>query len=482
MEMKKLFVAMTAVSAMALTACGSDDDNDSDGGNKVSANTFRATTSDIVAGDACATVGSFSGLDIKNADGSYTPLCDLSGTISQDATLTTEFAYRMTGYTYVGTGNAELDAYADASEVTLTVNAGVQFRSSSSGTLIVTRGSNINMNGTAAAPIVMSSTDVDFDGQGQWGGLVVQGFAKNNQCANEYAANEVCNTADEANSGFHGGENDADNSGSITYVIVAEGGYETAPDSEINGITLHSVGYGTTIENVMVYNNADDGIEFFGGAANVKNLILVDNGDESLDWDDGWRGNVQFSLIRQGLVNGGDNGIEADNKGLSNTAQPVSNPTIANVTFQTGAEGSSYLMRAKLGTAGTLVNVAADNYAKAFRVADSETDVTLTNVLVEFSGTEASDILRLENGATAANIDGWESTSTTATVELGNAFEVMGSQSTLTTPATLNSANGSTGFFDQAGAGYIGAVAPTVTDKANAWWSWADAVVPAAFK
>src|SRR5690606_976098 len=151
----------------------------------------------------------------------------------------------------------------------------------------------------------------------------------------------------------------------------------------------------TTVENVMIYNNKDDGIEFFGGAVNVKNLILVDNGDESIDWDDGYRGNIQFALVRQGITNAGDNGIEADNKGKSNTAIPVSDPTLANITFQVGAEGSTYLMRAKVGTKGTLVNVAADNYASAFRVEDPETLVTLENVLVEFTGTTADDIMKL---------------------------------------------------------------------------------------
>jgi len=467
MELKKLVAAMATASAMVMTGCGgsSSSSNDDD------------QTSGV---ETCATVGTLTS-ETYTIDGNAVPVCNLQGTISQNATLTTDYVYRLSGYVTVGNGADEISSVDSVSNVTLTVNEGVQFRSSGRGSLIISRGSELVANGSESAPIVMASEDPNFDGQGEWGGLVLQGFAKNNQCGNGSVA-AVCNVADEADTGFHGGNDDADSSGSIQFLIVAEGGYEVAEDQEVNGITLHSVGYGTTIENVMVYNNADDGIEFFGGAANVKNLILVDNGDESLDWDDGWRGNVQFALIRQGLVNEGDNGIEADNAGLSNTAQPVSNPTIANVTFQTGTEGSAYLMRGKVGTHGTLVNVAADNYAKAFRIANTETQVTLENVLVEFTGTEASDILRLDSEATAANITGWDASSTSSTVELGNAFEVTGSQSSLGTAATLTSANGSTGFFETAGASYIGAVAPTTTDKANAWWVWADAVVPAAFQ
>ena len=467
MELKKLFVAMTAVSAMALTACGgsSDDDNNGSGNN---------------TSTSCAGVGTLA-TDTYDIDGVETPICNLQGVISQNATLTTDYVYRLNGYVTVGNGADELTANSNVQNITLTINEGVQFRSSGRGSLIISRGSQILANGTEENPIVMASEDYNFDGQGEWGGLVLQGYAKNNNCPENSEA-AICNVADEADTGFHGGNNDADNSGTIRHLIVAEGGYEVAADKEVNGITMHSVGYGTTVENVMVYNNADDGIEFFGGAVNVKNLILVDNGDESIDWDDGYRGNIQFALVRQGLTNAGDNGIEADNAGLSNTAIPVSNPTLANITFQVGNEGAAYLMRAKVGTQGTLVNVAADNYAQAFRVENSETLVTLENVLVEFSGTADNDIMRRDSGATEASIDGWSLASTSDTVTLGNAFEVTGGTAAVSPAATFTSANGSTGFFSTAAGAYIGAVDPAVTAAESAWWAWAADVLPDAFE
>lgn len=473
MEMNKLFVAMMAASAMALTACGGDDDNDNnDGGSS-------ATTCASGVGEVASESYFLAGATTS------TPICDLSGTISQNVTLTSDYVYRLNGYVYVGNGNAQLTSAAGAANYTLTVEEGVQFRSSGLGSLIITRGSDIVVEGTAAKPVVMSSFDQSatleanadvFNQAGKWGGLVIQGFGKNNQCEVENTAGTMCNTSDEAGTGYHGGADDADSSGSIQYLIVAEGGYEVAADSEVNGITVHSVGYGTTMENVMVYKNADDGIEFFGGAVNVKNLILVDNEDESVDWDDGYRGNLQFVLVRQGVSAAGDNGIEADNAGLSNTAEPVSNPTLANATFQVGGKGSAFFMRAKVGTHGTLVNVAAANYADAFRIENTETLVTLENVLVEF----ADETLRLGSSATEANISGWSSTSTSSSIELGSAFEVTGSEGVLSAAVTPESANGSTGFFTATS--YIGAVEPTVTAAENAWWYWANAVVPAAFE
>lgn len=497
LEMKKMALAVTLASATLLTAC---DDSDNGTGNQapVDASYLRDSTA-VAAGDVCAVVGKQSGQEIQLADGSWKPWCELEGTIAQDARLTDDNAYRLIGYVTVGNGGGELEADGDETPaqvkqavqnagVTLTIDAGVHFRSSGRGSLIIARGSEIEANGTAADPIILSSKDAGYDGQGEWGGLVLQGFAKNNKCG-EGSNDILCNTADEAGTGMHGGNDDADSSGSIEYVIVAEGGYEVQTDSEVNGITLHSVGYGTQIENIMVLNNADDGIEFFGGAANVKNLILVDNSDESLDWDDGYRGNIQFSLIRQGLNYVGDHGIEADNKGRSTIATPTSNPTVANVTFQqvnatVGTKsGADDLFRFKEGTGATLVNVAADGYTECVRVGGADTGqtqpITLTNLIAEcgsYSDTE-NVYLTLKDGALDTGITGVPTTSTSLT--LGNAFEVTGGVAAVDA-ITPVSANASAGFFVETN--YAGAVDPAVTAAENAWWSWAADAIPAAFE
>lgn len=497
-EFKKLTLAMAIASTSLLTACGGDSDNGSGSPAPVDTSYLRDSTT-VSVGDTCATVGKQSGQEIQLADGSWKPWCELEGTISESAQLTADNAYRLVGYVTVGSGGSEIEAEsgetdADAKQavqdtgVTLTVDAGVHFRSSGRGSLIIARGSKIDANGTAAAPIIMSSKDDGYDGQGEWGGLVMQGFAKNNKCG-EGSNDILCNTADEAGTGFHGGNDDADNSGSVEYLIVAEGGYEVQTDSEVNGITLHSVGYGTTIENVMVLNNADDGIEFFGGSVNVKNLILIDNSDESLDWDDGYRGNVQFSLVRQGLNYVGDHGIEADNKGRSTTATPTSNPTIANVTFQqvnaaVGTKsGADDLFRFKEGTGATLVNVAADGYQECVRVGGADTGQTqpiiLTNLLAEcgsYSDTE-NVYLTLKDGALPTGITGVPTVSTE--IALGNAFEVTGGIAGVAAMIP-DSANGSQSFFTETS--YVGAVDPAVTAAENAWWNWAAVAIPAAFQ
>ena len=80
----------------------------------------------------------------------------------------------------------------------------------------------------------------------------------------------------------------ADDSGIIRYVRMAEGGLIAGPNNEINGLTLQGVGYGTIIDYVQVHGNQDDGIEWFGGTANVTHAVLTNNDDDDLDFEDGF--------------------------------------------------------------------------------------------------------------------------------------------------------------------------------------------------
>lgn len=481
MNIQKTLVAVAATSILgAIAGCSSDSDSGTPT-SPVGASTAISTAIDnrtSVGSDASCTVGTYNGFDI---DGK--PSCALSsGTrIGNDVTLSAAEVYDLQGYVRVGFGDLATESAADVTllrdnPVTMTIPAGTQFRSSGSGTLVISRGSKLLAQGTAAAPIVMSSRDADFDGRGEWGGLVVQGMAKNNKCPSESTA-DVCNTADEAGTGNHGGNDDADNSGSIQYLIVAEGGFEVAPDEEINGITLHSVGYGTTIENIMVHNNADDGIEFFGGAVNVKNLVLTQNGDESIDWDDGYRGNIQFAVVRQGSgADAGDHGIEADNKGASTTAIPVSNPSLGNISFK-GTVDSDDAVRLKEGTGGSLTNVAFDDYTDFFLIEEVDTGanatgpIALTNLVAEFSGTQLT--VKDGNTATAGSLGLPVSTA----FDLDAAFALPSALGDLAVAATFTSANAVTDFFDQSAGAYVGAVAPG-TAAGSAWWQWAQDAIP----
>ena len=129
-----------------------------------------------------------------------------------------------------------------------------------------------------------------------------------------------------------GGTDNTDSSGTLRYVRVMHGGFEIAPDNELNGITFGGVGSGTTVEYVQVHKNADDGVEFFGGAVNVKYLTLTGIQDVSVDWDNGYVGKLQFVLVKHADDNSDANrAIEGDGDGGDGTA--FSNPMVANMTI-----------------------------------------------------------------------------------------------------------------------------------------------------
>ena len=115
-----------------------------------------------------------------------------------------------------------------------------------------------------------------------------------------HADGAFCNVRGEGGDGVgrFGGDDDADNSGVIRYVAIAEAGKATGvQDNEINGLTLMGVGHGTTIEYVQVHNNLDDGVEWFGGTVDAKYLVLTGNDDDDVDYDEGYKGNIQHVLI-----------------------------------------------------------------------------------------------------------------------------------------------------------------------------------------
>ena len=88
----------------------------------------------------------------------------------------------------------------------------------------------------------------------------------------------------------------------MNFVSIRYGGFNIAADNEINGLTLGAVGRLTDFDYIEVFHNQDDGVEFFGGAAHIKHVAVVNVGDDSFDYDEGWRGKAQFVFAMQGLT------------------------------------------------------------------------------------------------------------------------------------------------------------------------------------
>ena len=169
--------------------------------------------------------------------------------------------------------------------------------------LVVSPNSQLNVNGTASAPVIMTGAsdltgEVTDGAEAQWGGLVISGLATQNNCNEADLGTAACTAEGEGASGYYGGTNDEDNSGSINYMQVKYAGYRFSNDDELNGVAFQAVGSGTSVNYIQVHNGSDDGIEFFGGTVGMKHFVVTGASDDSVDWTDGWRGFAQYlSLI-----------------------------------------------------------------------------------------------------------------------------------------------------------------------------------------
>jgi hypothetical protein len=232
---------------------------------------------------------------------------------------------------------------------TLTIAAGATLAwISADDYLLVNRGSQIIANGSPTAPITLTGfTDAVTHTAGPedvqlWGGVVINGNGITNKCSDAQRAANGCHVLSEGKPSNYGGNNNADNSGVLRYVVIKHTGFEVAPGDELNGLTLNGVGSGTTISHVQVYSTFDDGVEFFGGAVNVDHLVALFVKDDSIDYADGWVGSVRNALVIHSRTDGG-RCIEADNQELNNEALPRTSPVIANMTcVMSGGTGHTH--------------------------------------------------------------------------------------------------------------------------------------------
>jgi hypothetical protein len=244
---------------------------------------------------------------------------------------------------------------------TLTIAAGNRLAfSNSADYVLINRGSQIMAEGSPAAPITFTAfSDAVTNTAGAndvslWGGIVINGNGVTNNCTDAERAADQCHVVSEGQPSNYGGDDNADNSGVLRYVIVKHTGFEVAPGDELNGITFNAVGSGTTVENVQAYSTFDDGLEFFGGAVNVSRAVVLYARDDSLDFSDGYSGTISEALVIHYRTDGnrcieGDNIAEARaDGGEALDTSPQSAPTIRNLTCITsnGDQGSG------LGTHG----------------------------------------------------------------------------------------------------------------------------------
>lgn len=295
----------------------------------------------------------------------------LTGQITESLTLTNDRVWEIRGRTTV-TNNAILTIEPG------TILKGFPGQGANASVLIIARGAQINANGTATSPIIFTSTadniglgetagtNLDQNDRGLWGGLIVLGSAPSSFRGDAAEVQIEGIPANDTN-GRYGGTNATDNSGTLNYISIRHGGTNIGEGNEINGLTLGGVGSGTTISNIEVVANVDDGIEFFGGTVNASNLFVWAVGDDAIDIDQAYSGTIDNAGIVLGNIS--DHALEIDGpEGSANGAFTLRNVTLFGNTSTDNGEYADYRSNAQ----GSTSNV----YATGFK---DSSDIELDN-------------------------------------------------------------------------------------------------------
>lgn len=305
MMKKNLFsmatLGMTVAAVFSFTACSEDSTGDSTGSNpSVSIVDGVAQSAGILFND---------GTQIGNGDQNF--VFTGKQTIKKGT-------YTLKGWVYVAKG----------AELTIEPGTIIKGDKASKAALIVEPGGKAIMEGTASAPIVMTSAQPAGSRKpGDWGGLIVCGNAKNNQKEMQIEGGPRTK---------HGGNDDADNSGIYRYIRIEFAGAPFQEDQEINGFTFGSVGNATAVDHIQVSYSNDDSYEWFGGTVNAKYLIAYKGWDDDFDTDNGFSGTVQFGLsVRDPRIadQSQSNGFESDNCADGAEVAPYTSALFSNITF-----------------------------------------------------------------------------------------------------------------------------------------------------
>ena len=292
----------------------------------------------------------------------------ISGTLTADKELDASVIYNLTGSLIVENG------------ATLTIPAGTKIIAENGGTevyIAVMQGGKIEIEGTEANPVVMSSIDGN---PGDWGGLTICGYATTTAGVNAIA--EVGNF-------IYGGTNDSDDSGSIRNLVIKGTGAQINADSQYNGISFYAVGSDTVVENIAVIDGSDDGVEFFGGTVSATNVYLENNQDDAIDWTEGWNGTIDNAYVLHNIA-GFSTVVEGD--------KVNNNPTLNNLTAVSTVGGTA--LQFKLESGATISGLSLSGYDQNLDFKDGG---AVSNVRIE--GADAD--VTADYAGTALDISTW---------------------------------------------------------------------------
>lgn len=405
----RLLAMLFVVSALFFTACGDDDD------------TMTPTPEPV---DESTII--------------------LRENITSDATWESDKIYVLGGRITVESG------------ATLTIQPGTVIKAeagtgANATALLVARGGTLIAEGTADAPIIFTSIadeitpeqvaggdfaspNLDPDINGLWGGVIVLGNATisaSNDNDEDLSEVQIEGIPSTDTNGLYGGSDDGDNSGVISHISIRHGGANIGAGNEINGLTLGGVGSATTINNVEVVANQDDGIEWFGGTVDVNNVIVWNAGDDAIDTDQSWAGTLDNFFV----VTPVGSCFELDGPEGSYIARhTIKNGTVVAGIFELNDDDELELVA---GATGFLIDVDAG---------DNPTPVDMSDI--HFVGPFAS-------GQTVTDDEAVEATFSNVTFAVDDPADLEGLMEEGTVPSGI-SAGGS-----------------PVADKSGLGWTWA---------
>ena len=335
--------------------------------------------------------------DATKDDGSCEELVNeylISGTLTEDKTLDASHIWTLQGRVIVPNG------------VTLNIPAGTIIKATAgtganATSLVIARGGTLNAVGTASEPIIMTSESDDIavgqttgsslteNVRGLWGGLLILGNAP---CSfsGDVSEQQIEGIPASETNGLYGGNNPADNSGTIRYVSIRHGGAEIGEGNEINGLTLAGVGTGTTIDHIEVVANVDDGIEFFGGTVSASELLVWGQGDDGLDIDQAYAGTISNAIVI--LNQASDHALEIDGpEGSATGSFTLNNLTLIGTNDEcspTGIDGE--IADYRKGATGSNNNIYIRNFTEGKDIElDKDDDAnSYTAGTLSFSGFE----------------------------------------------------------------------------------------------
>jgi hypothetical protein len=333
-------------------------------------------------------------------------VADITTNITSNRTLYADTVYTLKGFIKVANG------------ATLTIQAGTRIEGdfeTLGSSLFVLRGARIQAVGTAAAPIVFTSSRAAGQRQpGDWGGLIIVGNARVNR-GDPVILEGTGTGASNPEVNYAGGTDDSDNSGELRYVRVEFAGFATAQDAELNSFTFAAVGSGTRMSHLQALAGLDDHYEWFGGTADATHLVSYESGDDHFDMSEGFRGRLQHLIAYQSKVlvpRAGAGNVSSDPQGIENdgcagancldgqNSLPLTQPLVANFTLVgTGpgivdATSGGNGMVIRRGAAGYYVNGIVTRFPKgalSLRDAATETRATDGDLVIR-------NILSVDNG------------------------------------------------------------------------------------